>query len=106
MVVWLERVAAVRPLGIIPKIAMAAKAITPMAIVTSIKEKPPSPRASPARYGILFSPRLEKSERRRHQKSPVVGLSFCGALIFTMFSLEESQIPANLCKPVKHLMIC
>jgi len=38
MVVWLERVAAARPLGIMPKIAMAANAITPMAMVTSINE--------------------------------------------------------------------
>jgi hypothetical protein len=80
--------------------------IAPMAIVTSIKEKPPSPRTSPARYGILFSLLLEKPKRPGHPKSQVLGLFFCGALVFTMFSLEELQIPANLYEPVKHLMIC
>jgi hypothetical protein len=35
-----------------------------------------------------------------------LGLFFCGVLVFTMFSLEELQIPANLYEPVKHLMIC
>jgi hypothetical protein len=88
-----------------PKIAMAAKAITPMAIVTSIKEKPPSPRTSPARFGILFSPLPDNAKRPGHQKSPVEGLSLCGALVFTMFSLEGFLISAKLSEPVKHILI-